>query len=174
MILADVLTWFLIVLGSYLLLVCNWLVAYALFPRAVEASAERYGRRPALATLVGIVVLAPLAVIALGLANAIPGPGAQLLRGALLLLLLPALLGSAGLALRIGAGLRGDRDVAQPWRCVFRGGLVLAPTFLAPFLGWFVLLPWTLVSGFGSAVMGLAGRDRRVPAPPPAATPEHP
>lgn len=175
MILADVLTWFLIVLGSYLLLVCDWLAAYALFPGAVEASAERYRRRPVAVTLVGLVVLAPLVVIALGLAGAVPRPGlAQLLRGSLLLLLLPALLGSSGLALRIGTGLKGERDVAQPWRRVLRGGLVLAPTFLLPLLGWFVLLPWTLVSGFGSVVMGLVRRDGPAAArhAPPNATPE--
>jgi len=117
--------------------------------------------------------------IAFGVASAVPQPGlAQRLRGSLLLLLLPALLGSAGLALRIGAALKGDRDVAQPWRRVLRGGLVLAPTFLFPLLGWFVLLPWTLVSGFGSAVMGFIRRESRVvgrpaAAPPPVA-PEHP
>lgn len=49
----------------------------------------------------------------------------------------------------------------MPW--VLRGGIVLVPTLLVPLLGWFLLLPWTLVSGFGAAL--LAWRSRRVAAP---------
>ena len=74
--------------------------------------------------------------------------------------LLLAFLGSAGLALRIGEGLTdaADEGVAKFWRPVLRGGLVLAPTFLVPFFGWFVLLPWVLVSGVGTAVLTLLAR----------------
>jgi hypothetical protein len=163
MIMADVLTWFLIISGVYLVLVCHWLAAVALFPGVVEACRERYAR-PVATTAVGLVVLAPLLVVGLAGANAIKQPGpAGAVKVCLLLLLVPALLGSAGLALRIGAGLRSPRDVDQPWRRVLRGGLVLAPTFLLPFLGWFIVLPWTLVSGFGATLLAL--RDaRRAPA----------
>lgn len=168
MILADVFTWFLIVAGTYLVLVCYWLAAFALFPRVVAACAERYGRRPIAATLLGLVVLVPLLVLGVGLANALKAPPlAVLVRGLLLVPALVALLGSAGLALRVGSGLASPLDVQQPWRAVLRGGLVLAPTFLLPFLGWFVVLPWTLVSGFGAALLALVGsadRAREAPA----------
>jgi hypothetical protein len=163
MIMADVLTWFLIIAGVYLVMVCYWLSAVALFPGAVEACRARYAR-PVATTAVGLLVLAPLLVVGLAAANAIKQPGpAGAVKVSLLLLLLPAFLGSAGLALRIGAGLWSPRDADQPWRRVLRGSLVLAPTFLLPFLGWFVVLPWTLVSGFGAALLTL--RDaRRAPA----------
>ena len=57
MIMADVLTWFLIVIGALLVIVALWLAAFALFPARVEACSERYGRRPVAATLLGLVVL---------------------------------------------------------------------------------------------------------------------
>ena len=104
MIMADVLTWFLIVLGLYLTLVCHWLGATALFPRAVEAFGERYAR-PFSATLLGLVLAVPLLVIGAAGSNA-PNPGvAGLSRALLIVMILPALVGSAGLALRIGSGL---------------------------------------------------------------------
>jgi hypothetical protein len=169
-IVADVLTWFLIVAGTYLVLVCYWLCAYALFPRAVALCAERYSR-PVVATLVGLLVLVPLLVLGVGAARALPGPPLGLLvRGLFLLPGLVALLGSAGLALRVGRGLRSPLDAAQPWRAALRGGLVLAPTFLLPFLGWFIVFPWTLVSGCGVALLALLGRGgaaRVAPRPDP-------
>jgi hypothetical protein len=175
MIVADVLTWFLIIAGVYLVLTCYWLSSFALFPRAVEACAERYAR-PARATLAGLLVLVPVLVAGLGAANAVKARGPSgALKIALLLLLLPAFLGSAGLALRIGSGLPSARDAAEPWRRLLRGGLVLAPTFLLPFLGWFVLLPWTLVSGFGAALLAWRGAGRVAPpAPPPEAPSDEP
>jgi len=53
MIMADVLTWFLIIAGTYLVLVCYWLASAALFPQVVEGCRHRYGRHPLVATLVG-------------------------------------------------------------------------------------------------------------------------
>jgi hypothetical protein len=170
MIMADVLTWFLIVLGLYLTLVCHWLAAAALFPRAVEAFRERYAR-PVSATLLGLVLVVPLLV--LGAAGAkVPNPlVAGLARALLVLLILPALAGSAGFALRVGAGLAAPSDGVQPWRRTLRGGVVLAGTFLLPFAGWFVVLPLTLVSGFGVAASVVNARRRRRRTTPSAATP---
>jgi hypothetical protein len=153
MIMADVLTWFLIVSGLYLVLLCYWLAATALFPRAVGACCERYAQ-PLAPILLGVAILVPVLVLGLAAVKEVPNPGAGgILKVLLLLLLLPALLGSAGLAQRVGAGLPSPLDVSQPWRRVLRGGLVLAPTFLLPFLGWFVVLPFALVSGFGAVVL---------------------
>lgn len=164
MIMADVLTWFFIVTGLYLTLVCHWLAASALFPRVVEACRVRYSR-PLTALLLGVVLAAPC--LALGAAGAhAPHPAVSAAgKGLLFLLALPALVGSAGLALRIGAGLPSPADVAQPWRPVLRGGLVLAGTFLLPFVGWFVVLPFSLVSGFGAMFSALLRRPTPVGEP---------
>jgi hypothetical protein len=164
MIMADVLTWFLIILGSLLVLGANWIGAFALFPGLVERSAQRYGRRPVAATVLGLVIGVPVVVFGLVAAKAIGHPlVGVLIVGALMIPLLLALAGSAGLALRIGAGMPAPIDASQPWRRVLRGSVVLGLTFLMPILGWFVLLPWALISGLGAALMAL--RDRSAPAP---------
>ena len=166
MIMADVLTWFLIIIGSLMVLIAHWLAAFALFPELVEGCSERYGRRPVAATALGLAVLAPtlLAAILVMRELAHPAVGVVVIV-ALVFPTLLAMLGSAGLALRIGAGLRSARDSEQPWRRVLRGGAVLALAFVLPVLGWFVLLPWALASGFGAALMTLrAGRRARASA----------
>lgn len=164
MIMADVLTWFLIVIGSLMVLIAHWLGAYALFPGRVEACGERYARRPVVATLLGLAILAPLLLGAIAVGKSLQHPAINmLLIGVLVIPTMLAMLGSAGLALRIGAGLRSASDLDQPWRRVLRGGTVLSLVFVLPILGWFVLLPWALASGFGAALMSLR-KKRSAPA----------
>lgn len=171
MILADILQWFLLILGAFLTLNAHWLAARALAPDLVQRASERYRQRPLRATLVGLAIAAPVLLVAIALAKALPHPLIQASAvGLVLVLALLALVGSAGLALRIGAGLSAPGDAEQPWRGVLRGGSVLALTFLMPFLGWFVVLPWTLVSGLGA--WALAGRAPRALPVVPVATPQ--
>lgn len=161
MIMADVLTWFLIVAGTYLVLVCYWLASAALFPHLVEGCRQGYGRHPLLATLVGVGIVAPVLIVGIAVVRVIHHPlAANAVKVLLMSPLLLAFMGSAGLALRIGEGLTNGtgEGVPRPWRPVLRGGLVLAPTFLVPFFGWFVLFPWVLVSGVGTAALTLLGR----------------
>jgi hypothetical protein len=166
MIMADVLTWFLIIVGVLLVLGAQWLAAYALFPALVERSRDRYGRRPVAATMLGLAILLPLLVVGAVVVHVAGHPVVgMLVIGLWMIPALLALLGSAGLALRIGSGLGTSRDPDQPWRVVLRGGVVLSLTFLTPILGWFVLLPWTLVSGLGAAVMALSGGTPAAPMP---------
>ena len=165
MIFADILFWFLIVLGAYVVFVAHWIGAHALFPERVERCRTAYGARPVAATLAGLAVLVPLLVVAALLMKALPHPVVQIpTTGLLLVVGLLCLIGSAGLALRIGAGLASRADATDPWRRVLRGGLVLGAVFVMPFLGWFVLLPWTLVSGLGALV--LTRRPRAAAASP--------
>jgi hypothetical protein len=88
--------------------------------------------------------------------------GAAKLVGALVLSvpILLALGGSGGFALRIGAGLALPLDEQAPWRRVLRGGTVLALCFLLPLVGWFLVLPWALVSGVGAAILATRHRPR--------------
>jgi hypothetical protein len=160
MILADILQWFLIVVGVLLTLNAHWIGAHALFPGLVARARDQIEHRPFRATGVGLLVAVPVLLGVTALAKSVPHPLVQTLSVGLALLLgLLALTGSAGLAQRIGVGLPSPIDALQPWRCVLRGGIVMGLAFLMPFLGWFVLLPWTLVSGLGAVV--LAGRAPR-------------
>ncbi len=53
-----------------------------------------------------------------------------------------------------------------PWRNVIRGGSALAFAWALPFLGWFGLLPLSLVVGTGATTLGLFRRlTESAPAP---------
>lgn len=164
---ADVFKILFLVAGTLLVLIAYWLAAASLFGAWVARAYDAYAARPVRATLLGALVGVPLA--AAGTAMATQGAhGVVRLAGALLLALpvLLALGGSAGFALRIGAGLALPDDERAPWRRVLRGGVVLSVTFLLPVVGWFVVFPWALVSGVGAAVMAmrLGGGARAVAA----------
>ena len=157
---ADVLMWALVLGAAYIIIVCYWLLASSLFPAHVARCQERYTGRPVRITLAGLLTFVPLVVLA-GAIGKVPHPAVRV--GGLVLglsCLLVALFGSAGLARRVGEGLPSQRDVREPWRRVWRGGLVLAITFFLPFLGWFLVLPWALISGFGAFIMSFPRRER--------------
>jgi hypothetical protein len=154
MIMADILKIFLIVIGVLTIFVSYWLVAHALFPGVVERARHQYSR-PVKITLIGLAAAA-LPVILGAVISKLPNPALKLV--GVTLMLVPAFLGfvgSAGLVLRIGAGLPSFTDEQQPWRRVLRGGVLFSLTFLLPFVGWIVLPIWTLVSGFGAFLLSV-------------------
>jgi len=71
--------------------------------------------------------------------------------------LMLGLIGSAGLCQLIGLGLPVPGDQSQNWRRVWRGGWVLNFCYLLPLIGWFVILPWGIISGCGAFVTSLSG-----------------
>jgi hypothetical protein len=156
-ILADILQWFLLILGAMLTLNAHWLLAFALFPGVVARARERYVRQPMVVTLVGLAIAVPAGLLSIIVTKSLDvAPVKFAVVGLLLVLASLALIGSTGLVERIGSGLSAPTDEQRPWRRVLRGGIVLALSFLMPFLGWFALLPWTIVSGLGA--WALAGR----------------
>jgi len=165
-IMADVFKIVFLVLGALLVLVSYWLAATALFPAWVARTRAVYDARPVRATVVGMVAGVPMAVFGTALASDSPNGGLKLL-GALLVSIpvLLALAGSSGFALRIGAGLSMPQDDVTPWRRVLRGGAVLSLCFLLPVVGWFVVLPWALVSGVGAALLAMRRTPRLVAGP---------
>ena len=64
--------------------------------------------------------------------------------------MLIALVGTAGLALRIGRNLSAG---ASRWEQSLRGGVMLGLVFITPFLGWGFLLHAGLASGFGAFLL---------------------
>jgi hypothetical protein len=136
--------------AAFLILLSHWLVAAGLFPKATEQFAQQYGARPIRALLVGVFTFGPLLLLLLNSAK-IPGAGIRLLvviAGALAILI--ALVGSAGLALRIGRNLSGE---ASRWQQCLRGGVMLALVFITPVIGWVLLLAVGLASGFGAFLL---------------------
>jgi len=154
MILADILLWLLIIAGGWLALTASWLTTFAIAPRFTEECQQRYTTHGIWAVLIGVMTLVPLSIIAIALFRHDHHPLARMIAVLILLtLMLLALLGSSGLAARVGAGLGSPLDGAQPWRRVMRGGWVLSASFLMPLVGWFLLLPLTLLSGLGTTVL---------------------
>jgi len=155
MIMADILFWIAIAIGVLANLIAHWLAAQALLPNTVARCSEAYARRPIACCLIGVFVALPLVLILLGALDKIPFPLAKVvLIGVLCVPVLIALIGSAGLARRIGLGLPAPTDIDRPWLPVARGGLVMGLCFIAPILGWFIMLPLALLSGVGAWLIG--------------------
>jgi len=172
---ADILKILLIILGVLAIYVSYWLLAEALFPALVERACRQY-RQPLKISLIGLAAALGPVVLGLTLAK-LPNPLLKVL--GITLLVAPAMLGlagSAGLTLRIGAGLPSPVDQTQPWRRVLRGGMLLACSFLLPVVGWIVLPLWVLMSGLGAFIVSVRQQKRVVPPTPAPAdlVPAHP
>lgn len=152
--LADVFTVVFVIGGFLTLFVGVWLASAGLFPRLVGRCAERLGASPWKCAAVGIGVAVPLLALGIMIGSAAPNAVIKILSFAIIAsTILAALIGTAGLALRIGQGLRSTQDDDAPWLRMRRGGVVLALTYLTV-----VLVPVTLVAGFGALVLNLFGR----------------
>ena len=168
MIMADILKILLIILGILAIYVSYWLLAQALFPGLVERARRHYAK-PLKISLIGVAAALVPVVLGLMLAKT-ANPLLKVL--GITLLVAPAMLGlagSAGLTLRIGAGLPSPVDEAQPWRRVLRGGVLLACSFLLPIVGWIVLPLWVLVSGLGAFIVSV--KEPNLETPQPASAP---
>ena len=162
MIMADVLKIFLLIVGTLMVLNSCWLAAEGLFPSLVLRCSDAYSR-PVKVTLLGLILAVPPVLLAIAILGQLNNPLFKLIGGILLSVpFLIGLAGSAGLAKRIGRGLHSSLDTTQPWRQVLRGGIVLSLTFVLPLIGWFFLLPWALISGFGAMVVSRRKRSSEV------------
>lgn len=162
MIMADVLKIALLILATLLVFICYWVGAQALFPSLVERTRANYSR-PFYLTIIGLLVSLPVTYIGIFLLQR-PNPVMKIIGGSIAAIpIVLGLIGSAGLCQRIGTGLPSPLDETQPWRRVLRGGLVLAPAYLLPFIGWFGLTLWTLISGCGAVIVSLRAPKSAAP-----------
>ena len=157
MTIADVLKGLLLILGAMLVFQAYWLAGTGLFPRLVGQARDRY-KTPIRTTLIGLVVVVPTYFIGIFWLQNIDNIIVKII--GLVIGVVPLILGaigSAGLCQLIGLGLPAPGDQSQNWRRVWRGGWVLNFCCLLPFIGWFVILPWGIISGCGAFVMSLSG-----------------
>ena len=156
---ADVLRVLLLILGAMLVFQAYWLAGAGLFPRLVGQARDRY-KKPISTTLIGLAVVVPTFFIGIfWLAN--KDNNIVKIIG-IVIGIVPLMLGaigSAGLCQLIGLGLPAPGDQSQNWRRVWRGGWVLNFCYLLPFIGWFVILPWGIISGCGAFVTSLSGSN---------------
>lgn len=163
---ANVLAWVFLTLGFFLMFIGYWLAATALFPRHVERCEANFAR-PVVVALVGLLLAVIPVIAGFAILNAFP---VALKWIGLILIAAPilcGLIGSAGLAKRIGSGLRAQVDAGQPWRGVMRGGVVLSLTLLLPVLGQVLLMPLMIAAGLGASVITWFQKKTVTPPPVP-------
>lgn len=162
MLVADVIMWFLIIVGIALAFPAIWLLARGLYPRQVENIADYLEKSLVKPFFIGlpIGVIGFFAVAALGgKKNPFMEIAAFLVLGGFLFF---ANVGVAGLATMIGRRLPSPVDTDRPWKGTVRGGTVLVLSFVFPFLGWFCVLPFSLLIGAGALTNRLImGRKTR-------------
>lgn len=169
MLMADTMAIFFVVLGFLLALPGLWLVCRALWPGLVERSRERCESRPIVSFLVGAGLTIGV-VLASAVASKVAGGAGKVASFAISSVFsMFAHAGVAGLASHLGRRLPSPVDAGRPWRETLRGGIALELSYLVPILGWFVILPVSVVLGAGAATLALVAPRRKAPV---AAAPE--
>ena len=157
MLFADTMAIFFVILGLLLAFPSLWLFCRALWPEYVARSTEAVGLK---SFFIGIPVTA-VAVVIVIVVGKLPASFGQI--GGVLAfsaLLLYALVGVAGLATHIGNRLPSPADIDKPWRTTLRGGIILSLTYLLPLLGWFLIIPVSVITGAGCATRALFQRKK--------------
>ena len=158
MLMADTMSIFFVILGMLLAFSGLWLLCRGLWPAAVAAAADRCGKRLWSSFLAGLPITILMVVIAKILFNVLGPVGKIASVGVVCLYMLQAHTGVSGLATSIGRRLASPIDEQRAWRSTLRGGVVLELTYLLPFLGWFVILPASIIIGSGAANLDLLSK----------------
>jgi hypothetical protein len=134
-----------------------WLLCRGLWPNAVEAAAERCSKRIWPYFLAGIPITLVMVVLT---RVAFPlGPIGKFLGVAIVCFyMVLAHTGVSGLATAIGRRLSSPVDEKSPWRATLRGGTALGLSYLLPILGWFVVLPASIIIGTGAITVALLSK----------------
>lgn len=130
--------------------------AWLLFPETVARAQTRLEHTPGRCLAMGVGGAAALAV-PLGILFALPfGPTRFLGAVGLMLALAAATLGAAGLAAEMGRRLN-ERAEGRftPAGAFLRGAVALELAAAFPFIGWFLVIPVTLLTSLGAALFAL-------------------
>lgn len=141
-----------------------WLAAHALFPKFSDRSSRRW-QRPWQDLGLGLGICLLFFLLVLGVRSWVNNSSVVfkvlsvlgvVLAGALSF---AALAGLAGLALRIGVGMKEAREDRHSRLVSLRGSVVLAAIFGFPVLNVLFILPVLLAGGLGNSIMTLLRRD---------------
>jgi len=155
---ADTMSIFFVILGMMLAFSGLWLLCRGLWPEAVAAAADRCDKRLWSSFLAGVPITIMMIAVTIILFNVLGPVGKIAGLGVVCLYMLQAHTGVSGLATSIGRRLAAPHDEQRPWRSTLRGGVVLELAYLLPFLGWFVILPASIIIGSGAANLGLLSK----------------
>jgi hypothetical protein len=155
MLMADTMAIFFVILGFMLAFPALWLLCRGLWPNAVAAATAECDKSLFKRFAAGL----PVTLVALILAGALrkmPGSFGAIAAGGLIsVYLVYAAAGVAGLATCIGLRLNSPADSERPWRATLRGSIVLELTYLLPIIGWFLVLPASIIIGSGATSLAL-------------------
>ena len=155
MLMADTLAIFFVILGLLLAFPGLWLLCRGLWPNLVAGAGDRCRNGLMKSILIGAPLTSAVVVFALVVAKFPGGLGAIVSAAILCAFAMLSSAGVAGFATCIGERLPSSGDVARPWKATLRGGIVLELSYLLPVLGWFVILPLSLIIGCGAATLSL-------------------
>ncbi|HET6250983.1 MAG TPA: hypothetical protein VFE47_25060 [Tepidisphaeraceae bacterium] len=161
MILSDVVAIALSIIGFLLSLQGLWLLCRALWPNRVERSAGRCERNGVACFFVGLLVSAAIFLVAAVGGKRLGAPGQLAAFILLFVFIIISGVGTAGFVTHIGRRLESPADAGRPWRATIRGGVALELACLIPVLGWFGILPISLIVGAGAATLSLFDRPAR-------------
>lgn len=150
------------------LLTTSWL----LFPATVERARLRLDRTPWRCFWLGGVLIAGL-VVPIGALLALPfGPAKFLGWAAVAVVLTLSTLGAAGMAAKMGEVLSARSGQVSPASAFVRGAVALELAAIFPVLGWFIFVPFALVTALGATAFALLHWMPRIPREQPAALSE--
>jgi len=159
----DILRLFFIIILLTIGLAAYFLVIGALFANRVTRAQRVINQMPARAIGVGLVNFLFFGVIAMILFSV-----AENASGAIkVILTLPALLITALLTILLSFGLAGMANVVgerilpehSSLKKLAWGTVLLTFACALPFVGWFLLLPYATLLGFGAVILGFFQRD---------------
>ncbi len=159
MLMADTMAIFFVILGLLLAFPALWLLCSGLWPHAVKR-AHSYADQGIVKPLLIGLPLTMIGIVMVGILKNLPGAVGTI--GAIIVGSTVALFANAGLAglvASLGQKLAARTDEEIGWRVSLRGGIVLVLSFLLPVLGWFILLPASMMVGFGLAALSLFRRN---------------
>lgn len=159
MLMADTMAIFLVILGLMLAFPGLWLLCLGLWPKTATAAAGYCNRGLVKPFFVGVPITL-LTIFITGFLNNLPGAFGNILAIAVVcIFMLFSNTGTSGFVTSIGRRLSSPVDEERPWRATLRGGVVLELSYLLPVLGWFVILPASIIIGCGAATLAILKRE---------------
>jgi hypothetical protein len=146
-----------ILIGFVLTIGSSLLTARTLFPAFADRCAARC-RTPVRSFFLGLLAAA-VAVAAMAFAGKIGKAGPPLafvIGGAAALL---AIAGASGQVLRMAARTAHDGESPDSWAASRRAASILSVSYVLPVAGWLIILPLSLLTGLGCALMSLRARS---------------
>jgi hypothetical protein len=146
----------LIVAGFLAALIAFQLLMQAVFPGWARRADDELRRRTTASALVGagvLVVTVLVAAVAFAVFGKLGAPAKAFNALIVAALSFPLAMALGVVSRFVGGRMPSPADVGRPWRATLRGGVTCALAFVTPLVGWFVLLPAAVATGFGAMTL---------------------